>query len=72
MEATLYTINGCEICVQARNHLERLHLSYQEINILEEPNSVTTLIDRLGEVITPVLIIKNQTIIGKDILNLQT
>lgn len=66
---TFYTMDGCSNCHKVKEHLQEQNVSYNEVNILENPKSSKQLLKLIGEVYTPVLVTDNTIIKGLDILN---
>jgi arsenate reductase-like glutaredoxin family protein len=52
---TLYTMDGCSVCAEARQHLKQQGIPYQEINVLHTPEVQQELKKLTGEVYVPVL-----------------
>ncbi|KGX90532.1 glutaredoxin [Pontibacillus halophilus JSM 076056 = DSM 19796] len=66
---TLYTIDGCIKCFQAKRYLQEQGIPFQEINILKVPEAIPELKETAGEVVTPVLHDEATVLIGLNILN---
>ncbi|TVP85322.1 MAG: glutaredoxin family protein [Alkalicoccus sp.] len=66
---TLYTIDGCSVCAEVRQHLKRQEISFQEINILLTPEVQQELKKLTGEVYVPVLKSDQGIYRGLEILN---
>jgi glutaredoxin len=66
----LFAIDGCHTCYKARKYLEKEGIPFQEKNILEDQEAVNQLKEKVGEIVTPVLLAGNDILIGKDILSL--
>lgn len=63
----LYTISGCLKCQQAKDYLSSQSIDFQEINILEQPESIPSLKCLVGEITTPVVYMDGQVYTGKHI-----
>ncbi|MYL35030.1 hypothetical protein GLW08_18200 [Pontibacillus yanchengensis] len=68
----LYTMDGCKNCFKAKKHLQDLNISFEEVNILQEPNSHQRLKELVGEVYAPVYVTDQDVFKGLDILNYDT
>jgi glutaredoxin len=66
---TLYTIDGCAICAQAKQHLNQQIIPFKEMNILHTPDAQKELKEVNGEIYTPVLKSDKGIYRGLDILN---
>ncbi|PTL39080.1 glutaredoxin family protein [Alkalicoccus saliphilus] len=66
---TLYTIDGCSVCEQARQHLTQQTISFKERNILHTPEAQKELKELIGEVYAPVLKSEKGIYRELDILN---
>ncbi|MCA1031500.1 glutaredoxin family protein [Bacillus timonensis] len=65
---TLYTMDGCVRCYKAVNHLTDQHISFIEINVLENPLAAMEIKRITGEVVLPVLICESRVLKGEEIL----
>jgi glutaredoxin len=66
----LYTISGCHRCQQAKDYLSSKCIDFQEINILEKPESIPDLKCLVGEITTPVVYMDGQVYTGKHIYSI--
>jgi glutaredoxin len=62
----LYTIVGCSKCHRVKEYLEMSHLSFEEVNITENPDRAEEVIQLLGEFYVPVLLYKDYTVVKGD------
>jgi glutaredoxin len=67
----LITIDGCHTCHQARKYLEKEGIPFQEKNILEDREAANQIKEKIGEIVTPVLLFGDDIYIGKEILSLK-
>lgn len=58
MVATVYTMNNCQPCKMTKRELAKMNLSYDEINISENPDAVETL-KAMGYASAPVVVAAN-------------
>ena len=63
-EIIVYTSNHCPYCVTAKNLLDRLGQTYQEINIEESDEARTEMMEKTGQLGVPVIDIDGTVIIG--------
>ena len=66
----VYSSNFCHYCVQAKKLLERLNLSYQEINIQNFPEKREEMLSKSnGKRTVPQIFVNNYHVGGYDELN---
>jgi glutaredoxin 3 len=64
VRVTVYTTNGCPLCVSAKTLLKRRNIAYKEINLARDPDGRAELIERTGMYTFPQIVIDGQTIGG--------
>lgn len=64
---TLYTISGCHKCQQAKEYLFSQGINFQEVNILEQPESIPGLKSLVDEIRTPVFYMDEKVYMGDHI-----
>lgn len=65
-EIIVYTSNHCPYCVTAKNLLDRLGQTYQEINIEESDEARTEMMEKTGRRTVPQIFINGEHIGGCD------
>jgi glutaredoxin 3 len=61
---TVYTTDGCPLCVSAKTLLKRRNIAYSEINLARNPDGRAKLSERTGMFTFPQIVIDGQTIGG--------
>ena len=64
MEATIYTTPTCPYCVKAKDYLKKLGVSIKEYDVSKDPSKAEEMVRKSGQMGVPVIIIKNQAIVG--------
>lgn len=64
--ATIYTTSTCPFCTMMINYLKEENISYEEINIQENVEEATKLVEKTGELGVPQTKINGQWILGFD------
>lgn len=68
---TVYTKTGCGYCIQAKDHLKKLGIDYQEVNISDDPEAREKLIAE-GHTTLPVLYAGNKILVRGGFTSLKT
>ena len=61
---TVYTTDGCPLCVSAKTLLSRRNIAYEEINLARDPDGRGRLSERTGMYTFPQIVIDGQSIGG--------
>jgi glutaredoxin 3 len=61
---TVYTTEGCALCVSAKALLKRRNIAYEEINLARDPDGRAQLMQRTGLYTFPQIVIDGQTLGG--------
>jgi glutaredoxin 3 len=61
---TVYTTDGCPLCVSAKTLLNRRNIAYEEINLARDPDGRAELSARTGMYTFPQIVIDDQSIGG--------
>ncbi|AMV09880.1 hypothetical protein GT3570_02835 [Geobacillus thermoleovorans] len=69
MNYILYVIDGCHKCHQARTHLIKEQIPFQEINILKNHIAAKELKEKIQNIVAPVLIAGEDVLVGDKILS---
>lgn len=68
---TVYTKDGCNYCLQAKEHLKKLEITYEEINITDNPAARDKLLAE-GHKSLPVLYADNDLLVPGGFTSLKT
>jgi glutaredoxin 3 len=61
---TVYTTDGCSLCVSAKTLLERRNIAYEEINLARDPDGRAALSKITGMYTFPQIVVDGQSIGG--------
>ena len=61
---TVYTTDGCSLCVSAKTLLDRRNIAYEEINLARDPDGRAELTKITGMYTFPQIVIDGQSIGG--------
>jgi glutaredoxin 3 len=61
---TVYTTDGCSLCLSAKALLDRRGISYEEVNLTRDPDSRCELSQRTGMFTFPQIVIDEEPIGG--------
>jgi glutaredoxin 3 len=64
LPVTVYTTDGCSLCVSAKTLLERRNIAYEEINLARDPDGRAELTKITGMYTFPQIVIDGQSIGG--------
>ena len=64
MSITVYTTPSCGWCDKLRAHLKKKKLDFKEVNILEDPQARTHLIENTGQMAVPVTMVQEKFVVG--------
>lgn len=67
MTIKIYTTSVCPYCNMAKNFLKENKISFEEINLENNPKAIKEMIEKSGQTGVPVLDIKGTIIIGFDV-----
>lgn len=63
-EVIIYSTPGCNVCKRARAYLDKKGVSYQEIDITASDDDMRRMIQRSGQLSTPVIFVGEQMMLG--------
>ena len=61
---TVYTTDGCSLCVSAKTLLSRRNIAYEEINLARDPDGRAKLSEITGMYTFPQIVVDGQSIGG--------
>lgn len=66
MKVTIYTIPNCVYCMMAKDYLKENKVSFEEINVFQDKEEAKKMIDKSGQMGTPVIDVDGRIVIGYD------
>jgi len=66
MEVKIYSTPSCFYCVKAKEYFKSKGIVYKDLDVSANAAYADEMIKRTGQMGVPVIIVKNQTIIGFD------
>lgn len=66
MDIKLYTTPSCIYCNKAKNYFKSLGLAFTEYDVSKDPQKAEEMVRKSGQMGVPVILIKNQVIVGFD------
>ncbi|WP_246943698.1 glutaredoxin family protein [Bacillus pinisoli] len=63
---TVYTTNTCPYCVMVKNFLHDQGISFEEVNVQENPEAGEQLVKKTGQMGVPQIEIGGQWVLGYD------
>ncbi|KPB03248.1 glutaredoxin family protein [Bacillus sp. CHD6a] len=66
----LYTMPGCHKCHAAKLFLKSLEVQYKEVDVLENPEYIVDIKQKVGEMLLPVLVVKEKYLVQQEIFSL--
>ena len=66
MEVKLYSTRSCFWCRKTKDFFRRNNIKYHEIDISENPEALDWMMERLGEIVTPVIEVDKEIVVGFD------
>lgn len=68
---TVYTTTRCPYCVMLKNFLKEQNISFKEVNVENNPEIMTKLVNTTGQMGVPQTEVNGRWIIGFDPANIQ-
>lgn len=68
---TVYTTTRCPYCVMLKNYLNEQNISFKEVNVENNPEIMTKLVNTTGQMGVPQTEVNGRWIIGFDPANIQ-
>lgn len=68
---TVYTTTRCPYCVMLKNYLNKQNISFKEVNVENNPDIMTKLVNTTGQMGVPQTEVNGRWIIGFDPANIQ-
>ncbi|MEW5805122.1 MAG: glutaredoxin family protein [Patescibacteria group bacterium] len=66
MEVKIYTTSTCPYCQMAKAFMKENGIEFQEINVAEDQQALTQMVQKSGQMGVPVIEIDGQIVVGFD------
>lgn len=63
-KVTIYSTNSCHFCHMAKDFFKEKGVEFEDFNVGEDHEKRKEMIDKSGQMGVPVILIKNQVIVG--------
>ncbi|MEA3319692.1 MAG: glutaredoxin family protein [Bacillota bacterium] len=66
----LFSMPGCHKCHAAKLFLKSLEVQFKEVDVLEKPEYVDIIKQKVGKLLLPVLVVEEKYLVQKEIFSL--